>query len=296
MDRIAAMKIFVRVVRAGSFTAVALELNSTQPTISKKISQLEKELGVKLLRRTSREQELTEAGQEYFERCQKILDDIDETESIVRRQKAAPQGVLRVTAPIDFSNSILAPLLQKFLNLYPDIKVDLMLENKEVDLIAEGIDVAIRVGELKDSTLFAKPVAQSHYCIVASPEYIKRHGMPKNAKDISKHNGLMYSLHHDWGFIKDKDGQPLSISGNMRSNSGNMILHSALIGTGLAVFPYWLAYQELKSGSLVEVFADLPKITFPINMVFLDKKYLPLKVQSFIDFFKEEVAHHPAFN
>jgi len=295
MDRIAAMKIFVRVVRMGSFTAVALELNSTQPTISKKISQLEKELGVKLLRRTSREQELTEAGKEYFDRCQKILDDIDETESIVRSQRASPQGVLRITAPVDFSNSILAPIFKGFLAAYPDIKIDLILDNREIDLVAEGIDVAIRVGALKDSSLFAKSVAQSHYSLVASPSYIKQYGMPSNAQDIKEHNCLLYSLHQDWGFIKDAEGASLSISGNIRCNSGNMILNSAVIGSGLAVLPYWLVYQSLETGDLVKVFSDIKPSYFPINMVFIDKKYLPLKVKSFIAFFKTEINKHPAF-
>lgn len=295
MDRIAAMKIFVRVVRRGSFTAVALELNSTQPTISKKINQLEKELGVKLLRRTSREQELTEAGKEYFDRCQKILDDIDETESIVRNQRASPQGVLRVTAPVDFSNSILAPLLKSFLAIYPEIKIDLILDNREIDLVAEGIDVAIRVGGLKDSALFAKPVAQSHLSIVASPSYIKRYGMPKNSRDLAQHNCLIYALNNDWDLIKDEDGSSLSVAGNIRSNSGNMILSSALIGSGLAVLPYWLAYQALETGDLVPVLVDVKPVYFPINMVFIDKKYLPLKVQSFINFFKAEINKHPAF-
>jgi DNA-binding transcriptional LysR family regulator len=295
MDRMAAMKIFVRVVRAGSFTAVALELNSTQPTISKKISQLETELGVKLLRRTSREQELTEAGQEYFERCQKILDDIDETESLVRSLRVSPQGVLRITAPVDFSNSILAPLLQTFLECYPDIKIDLILDNREIDLIAEGVDVAVRVGDLKDSSLFAKHISKSYYCMVASPTYIKRNGIPKIAKDMAQHNCVQYSLHDNVDFIKDEEGQSVSVSGNFRCNSGNMILESAIIGTGMAILPYWLVYQALKSGELVQVFSKAEPIYFPISTVFIDKKYLPLKVQSFIDFFKVEINKHPAF-
>jgi len=295
MDRIAAMKIFVRVVRKGSFTAVALELNSTQPTISKKINQLEKELGVKLLRRTSRDQELTEAGQEYFERCQKILDDIDETESIVRNQRASPQGVLRITAPVDFSNSILAPLLKKFLATYPDIKIDLILDNREIDLVAEGIDVAIRVGELRDSGLFAKSVAQSHLSVVASPDYIERYGMPKNPQDLAQHNCLLYALHNDWDLIKDDNDSSVTVSGNIRCDSGNMILNSALIGSGLAILPYWLVYQLLETGGLVQVFSDAKPIFIPINTVYIDKKYLPLKVQSFINFFKTEINKHPAF-
>ncbi len=289
------MKIFVRVVRMGSFTAVALELNSTQPTISKKISQLEKELGVKLLRRTSREQELTEAGQEYFERCQKILDDIDETESIVRSQRASPQGVLRITAPIDFSNSILAPILQKFLTTYPDIKIDLILENREVDLIAEGVDVAIRVGALKDSALFAKQVTISSFKIIASPDYLKQFGLPLSVDDLMQHNCFVYSLHHDWGGLKDKNGHTISISGNMRCNSGNMILESVIVGAGLAILPNWLVYKELESGVLQEILSDIKPISFPINTVYIDKKYLPLKVQSFINFFKKEMNNHPAF-
>lgn len=295
MDRIAAMKIFVRVVRKGSFTAVALELNSTQPTISKKINQLEKELGVKLLRRTSRDQELTEAGQEYFERCQKILDDIDETESIVRNQRASPQGVLRITAPVDFSNSILAPLFKSFLVAYPDIKVDLILDNREIDLVAEGIDVAIRVGELKDSGLFAKSVAQSHLSVVASPSYIERYGLPKKPQDLAQHNCLLYALHNDWDLLKDDNDSSVAVSGNIRCDSGNMILNSALIGSGLAILPYWLVYQLLETGDLVQVFSDAKPICFPINMVYIDKKYLPLKVQSFISFFKTEINKHPAF-
>lgn len=296
MDKIGAMKVFVRVVSSGSFSAVARELNTTQPTISKKISQLEHNLGVKLLRRSSRKQELTEAGAVYFLRCQKILDDIDETETLVRHQTVTPQGVLRITAPVDFSNLILVPLFKQFLTTYPDIKIDLILDNREIDLVAEGVDVAIRVGELSDSALFAKHAANCHYCIVASPCYLKQYGIPQNIKELEQHNCISYSLHQDWDFLQKGIEMSFSTSGNLRCNSGSMILESALMGIGLAVLPYWLVYKHLEDGSLKHVMTDLSAVSFPINMVFLDKKYLPLKVQSFIQFFKHAITQHPAFN
>ncbi len=296
MDRIGAMRVFVRVVKAGSFSAVARELNTTQPTISKKITLLEKELGVKLLRRSSREQELTEAGQVYFQRCQRILDDIDETESIIRHQTVAPQGTLRITAPVDFSHSILAPLLKDFLQLYPDIHVDLILDNREIDLVSEGVDVAIRVGELKDSSLFAKPVAESFFCMLASPEYLQQYGTPVEPEDLTQHNCIMYSLLRIWNLVKTDRTISIPVSGNMRCNNGDMILESALIGTGIAMLPYWLVYKELNAGTLKQIMHDTMPDPVPINAVYLDKKYLPLKVQSFIDFFSRKMESHPAFN
>ncbi|VAW62618.1 Transcriptional regulator, LysR family [hydrothermal vent metagenome] len=296
MDRLGAMRIFVRIVKAGNFSAVARELNTTQPTISKKITRLENELGVKLLRRSSREQELTEAGQVYFQRCQRILDEIDETESIVRHQTIAPQGTLRITAPVDFSHSILAPLLKDFLQLYTDIHVDLILDNREIDLVAEGVDVAIRVGELKDSSLFAKPVAESFFCMVASPEYLKQYGTPSRPEDLIKHNCITYSLLRVWDIVKNEKPGTVSVTGNMRCNNGDMILESALIGAGLAILPYWLVYEKLKAGSLKQIMQEAMPDAVPVSTVYLDKKYLPLKVQSFIDFFTTWAKVHPAFN
>ncbi len=296
MDRIGAMRIFVRVVSSGSFSAVARELNTTQPTISKNISRLEKDLGVKLLRRTSREQELTEAGAVYFQRCQKILDDIDETEALVRHQTVTPQGVLRMTAPVDFSNSILAPLLKNFLLSFPDIKIDLILDNREIDLVSEGVDVAIRVGVLSDSSLFAKHAVDSHYCIVASPSYLKQFGTPQNAKELKQHNCISYSLHHDWAFVMGNANIGITTESSLRCNSGNMILESALIGMGLAALPYWLVYKHLEKGTLQQVMGDLSVVKFPISMVYLDKKYLPLKVQCFNEFFINAMERHSAFS
>jgi len=296
MDRIEAMRIFVRVVKAGSFSAVAHELNTTQPTISKKITHLEKYLGVKLLRRSSREQELTDVGKVYFLRCQGILDEVDETESVIRHQIIAPQGTLRITAPVDFAHSILPPLLKDFLHCYPDIHVDLVLDNREVDLVVEGVDVAIRIGELKDSTLFAKPVANSFFCMVASPEYLKKYGRPSKPEDLTQHNCISYSLHQVWNLLINGQSVTIPVKGNIRCNSGDMILESVLIGSGLGVLPYWLVYRYLQDGSLVQIMDDLMPVAVPINMVYLDKKYLPLKVQCFIDFFKPKIEEHPAFH
>lgn len=296
MDRIEAMSIFVRVVKAGSFSAVARELNTTQPTISKKITHLEKYLGVKLLRRSSREQELTEAGEVYFLRCQSILDEVDETESIIRHQIIAPRGTLRITAPVDFAHSILAPLLKIFLQCYPDIHVDLVLDNREVDLVVEGVDVAIRIGELKDSTLFAKFVANSYFCMVASPDYLQEHSVPIKPEDLTQHNCISYSLRQVWNLAINGQAVTVPVMGNMRCNNGDMILESVLIGSGLGVLPYWLVYKYLQAGSLVQIMGDLMPVADPISMVYLDKKYLPLKVQCFIDFFKPKIEKHPAFN
>ncbi len=296
MDRLGAMRIFVRVVKAGNFSAVARELNTTQPTISKKITRLENDLGVKLLRRSSREQELTEAGQIYFQRCQGILDEIDETESIVRHQTIAPQGTLRITTPVDFSHSILAPLLKDFLQRYPAIHVDLILDNREIDLVAEGVDVAIRVGDLKDSSLFAKPIAESFFCMVASPEYLEKHGTPIRPEDLINHNCIMYSLRCVWDIVKNEESVTIPVSGNIRCNNGDMILESALIGAGLAILPYWLVYEKLKTGSLKQIMQETMPDPVPVSAVYLDKKYLPLKVQSFIDFFNTWTKAHPAFN
>jgi len=296
MDRLGAMRIFVRVVKAGNFSAVARELSTTQPTISKKITHLEKELGVKLLRRSSREQELTEAGRAYFQRCQRILDEIDEAESIVRQQTVAPQGTLRITTPVDFSHSILAPLLRDFLQLYPDIYVDLILDNREIDLVAEGVDVAIRVGELKDSALFAKPVAESYFCMVASPAYLEQHGTPASPEDLKHHNCISYSLRRVWEIVKNEESISLPVSSNMRCNNGDMILESVLIGSGLAILPYWLVYKKLNAGTLKQIMPQATPGFVPISAVYLDKKYLPLKVQSFIDFFSQWSKAHPAFN
>lgn len=293
------MRSFVRVVETGSFTAVAKEQNTNQATISKRVASLEKQLGSLLLVRGGRTHVLTEVGKSYFQRALNILLAIDEAEAEARSVTANPKGVLRITAPSIFGGMYIAPTLPRFLNKYPRIQVDLVLEEKKTDLITEGIDVAIRLGELADSTLVAKKLGYHELIIVTSPEYLKSHSTPSTLKDLEQHNCLMYSLLPKkgtvWSLNTNSVAEDVEVSGNFQCDNGYGIKQMLLVNAGVALLPYWLVHNELKQGKLVRILKDYNKL-YPINAVFPKSRYIPLKVRSFLDYLEEVVHLYPVIS
>lgn len=299
MDKISAMRAFIRVVQTGSFSVVARQLNTTQATISKRVSALEENLQVKLLHRSSREQSLTEAGSEYYVRCLKIIDALDDAETVARNQVREPSGLLRITAPSGFSHILIAPLLKNFLEAYPKIKVDLILTNQNMDLLNNNIDIALRGGSLEDSTLVAKLLCRSSLQLVASPEYLKQHGVPKNLEDLAKHNCIEYALsrgRQSWYLYRNNQEHKIHISGNLVCDSGGALLNSAQSGIGIASIPNWRVYEDLASGKLQKVLPEYELSELPIYAVYSERKHLPLKIRCFIDYFSKHLGEHPAFS
>lgn len=298
MDQLGAMRAFVRVVQIGSFSAAAREQNTSQATISKKVAALEAKLGGKLLTRSSRDLSLTEAGAEYYEKCVAIIGELDEAEARVRSQVASPQGVIRIAAPVVFGRLFIAPVLAEFLSHYPEIKVDLALSDKHVDLIAEGIDVAVRARKLEDSSLVARHLFDNPMLLVAAPEYLDQQGEPKEPAELKRHNCLVYSMLKTvniWHFDHDDEDISVPVAGNCQCDNGDVILQLVLDGAGLAQLPVWMVAEHLKSGRLKQVMPDYVAKPLPFNAIYPQSRYVPLKVRCFVDFMKQKLAENPVY-
>lgn len=299
MDQLSAMRAFVRVAESGSFSAAARAFNTTQATISKRVAALEDLLGVKLLIRSSRDQALTEAGEEYLQRAIQILDAVDDAEMLARCQTDAPRGLLRITASMDFGRRILSPLLREFMQLYPDIRVDLMLSNYQLDLISSGIDVAIRAGQFEDSSLISRALGRMPLCVVATPAYLRQHGRPGHPSELADHECLLYSLSTNprrWFF--DEDGRTISVlvNGKFQCDDGDAILDMVLADQGISMMPFWMMHHELHCQQLEVILAEFTLPAVAMRMVYPDRKHLPLKTRTFLDFMAAQANEHPAFD
>jgi DNA-binding transcriptional LysR family regulator len=285
------MNMFIRVVETGSFSAVAKEINSTQPTISKNIAELESWLGAKLLNRSTRSLRLTEAGTDYYERCVAILQDVEEAEQVVGQLQTQPKGLIRVSTVVAFGRLHVVPRLATFLEQYPDIKVDIKLNDKVVDLVEEGIDVAFRMGELADSSLIAKKLCNSPIVTVASPKYLKQYGIPNHPRDLRDHNYLIYS---DGGARAEiqfqEQGEPLFVraEGNFKTNNSEAMRTALIAGLGITRAPRWLVGDAIAAGDLVSVLEAFQPDPLDIYAVYPPGRHLPSKVRTFIDYFAHE--------
>ncbi len=299
MDQLNAMRAFVRVAETGSFSVAARSSGTTQATISKRVAWLEERLGIKLLIRSSREQALTEAGQDYLLRCIPILEALDDAETSARCHSSAPRGLLRVTTSVDFGRLVLAPLLREFMRRYPDIRVDLMLSNYYLDLIAGGVDVAIRAGHFEDSSLVAKPLGNLPLCLVATPAYLQQYGEPQHPTELEAHECLLYSpVNNPRRWLFNENGKTLSlvVKGKFQCDNGEVILDMALAGCGLALLPYWMIHEALQRTELRLLLAQYAMPAGDLKMIYPERKHLPLKTRCFLDFMAEHTRGHPAFN
>ena len=220
MDVMNSMAVFRRVVEAENFSAVARETNMSQSTVSKHIAALEERLGTKLLNRSTRSIKLTEAGKEYYHHCIRILNDFQEAEASVGKGKIKPTGTLRISTSAAFGRNCMLPYLQEFFDAFPDIDIDLLFDDDYVDLVKEGIDLAIRIGPLADSTLIARKIGTSPRVVVASPEYLVKHGRPRKPADLMRHNCLFYSLKKtpdQWYFNSTQEGEETSCQRPLQS-------------------------------------------------------------------------------
>ncbi|MDN3609529.1 LysR family transcriptional regulator [Vibrio ostreicida] len=298
MDSIIAMRSFVRVVELGSFSAVAKEQNTNQATISKRLAALENMLGAQLLIRGSRKHTLTEVGQRYFDRVSSVLLEIDEAEAEARSLTEAPQGTLKVTVPTMFGGLYVAPIIAEFLATYPEIELEIKFDENMIDLVNGGIDVAIRLGNLVDSSMLAKTLGYDQLVIVASPNYLERHCAPKHPNELQAHNCLIYSLSPKkggvWKLSNHNETLAVAVQGNFRCDNGMGLKEMLLANAGLALMPRWLVWQELESGQLVHVLQDYATC-YPISAVFPQHRYLPLKVRCFIEFVEQKIKADSAF-
>jgi len=304
MDQLIAMRTFVRVVQTGNFSAAAREQNSSQANVSKRVLGLESLLGAKLLTRTSRELSLTDMGSEYYQKCLVILAELDEADAAVRSEAASPKGTLKIAAPIALARLVLAPLVKAFIEQYPEIKIDLAASDAQVDLIAQGIDIAIRAKKLEDSSLVARHLFDNPMLLVASPDYLQQRGIPNAPEELKHHNCIVYSLLSSiniWRFSKKaKEGEKdkeysVPVTGNFQSSNGDTNLEVALTGLGIVQLPIWMIDEHIKSGRLTQVLTDYKAVSIPLNAIYPQNRYVPLKVRCFVDFLKKQLANNDIF-
>ncbi|MDX2464243.1 MAG: LysR family transcriptional regulator [Porticoccus sp.] len=290
MEGFGAIPVFVAVVENGGFSAAARKLGISKSAVSKRINCLEKHLGVRLLHRTTRKLSLTEAGERYFEHALQALKAAGQAEDAVTELQGEPQGKLRISSPMSFGRLHVAPLIPKLLRRYPKLEIDLVMDDRNVDLVAEGFDVAIRSGNLSDSTLICLKLAPLRQVLCASPEYINSYGLPGTPAELTGHNCILFSYSIDsneWTLIREDEPEIVTVSGNYRVNNSEALLEALKEGIGIGRLPTFVAGPDLKTGRLVELFKSyrIPEHTF--YAVFPEREYLPAKVRAFLDFATE---------
>ncbi|WP_168798705.1 LysR family transcriptional regulator [Herbaspirillum sp. ST 5-3] len=293
MDTLTSMKVFAAVVDTGSFAAAADRLDISRAMASKYVAHLEEHLGTRLLQRTTRKLTLTESGTSYYDRCTQILADISEAEEGAVRHTEAPHGTLRLTMPVSFGILHMGPIVSDYMKQYPDVKVDLLLNDRRVDLIEEGLDLAVRIGLMPESGLIAKKLASDRIAICGAPEYLKRHGMPGTPADLAHHNCLMYSYAatgDDWKMSGPGGTHTVKVAGSLRATNGDMIRLAALGGVGLIRQPLFLVGEDIRAGRLVEVLGEYSSGELGIYAVYPSRKHLSAKVRTFVDFVAAALA------
>jgi DNA-binding transcriptional LysR family regulator len=297
MDRFAALQAFVAVAEAKSFSEAARRLRLAKSAVSRQVSDLEANLGIRLFHRTTRSLSLTEAGRGYFDRAERILADLDDADRAVSRLQAAPRGRLRVSAPMSFGFLHLAPALSDFLARYPNVTVDITMNDRFVDLVEEGFDVAVRIAELHDSSLIARRLAPARRVICASPKYLTTHGAPQVPDDLRTHECLFYSnlpSARDWRFVApDGSAWPVTVNGRLCANSGDALRVAALHGLGLANLPTFIVGADLQSGTLAPVLDAFVAQDLSINAVYPHSRHLSPTVRAFVDFLIDRFGPQP---
>jgi DNA-binding transcriptional LysR family regulator len=287
MDRFESMRIFAKVVETSSFTTASAGLGISTSMVSQHVKQLEERLGARLLNRTTRKMSLTEVGRAYYDRCKRLLSDLDEAESAVGKMQVAPRGDLRVNATPVFGALHLAPAVADFTARFPSISAEVMLSDRIVDLVDEGFDVAVRVEPLPDSSLTARPIASYRMVVCGAPAYFKKHGVPRTPDDLVDHNCLTFtgtSYMRAWPLVSSADAHGVSVKGNLRSNNAAVLLLGALTGQGLISMPTYLVSDALRSGRLRTVLDDYATPPLTIRAVYPHGRHLSAKVRTFVDF------------
>ncbi|MUJ28180.1 LysR family transcriptional regulator [Aliivibrio fischeri] len=287
MDKFDCLKVFTRVARLGTFTAAANELNTTQSAISKKIAWLEKQVGITLFHRHARAISLTTGGKQYLRLALKLIDEMSLVESQLRHEQTSISGTLTLSVPSAFSVQKLSIPLNEFLNLHPDLSVNVSVSDKFVDLVESDIDIAIRASYLKDSGLKAKWFMDNELVYFASPEYLAQNPNITDAHELTQHQCLTYSLFTPsdlWRFSEGNTELKIKVKEQLRSDCPEMLVKMATLGQGIAAMPKWMVEHELKSGALTQVLEQYKTVKLPMYMVYKDSEHQPQRIRAFIDF------------
>ena len=293
MDRLDAIRMFVRVVESGNFSAVAHEQGIGQPTVSKQIASLEAHLGAQLLMRTSRRLALTDAGRDFFESASKLIAELDAAESRIGRGLTSPSGRVRVSVAPSFGAQYIVPRLPEFFRRYPDVSVEILVSDRSANLIEDGIDVGIRNGKLSDSSLVARKIGSTPVVVVASSAYLEQRGEPTKPSDLEGHRCIVFSSQtgpRPWLFGAKNSAISYLPDGSFRTNDGEQIRAAVLNGIGVAQVPHWLCARDVEAGSVRRIMRRYEPSTLPINAVRPANRRLATKVSVFIDFLAETLA------
>jgi DNA-binding transcriptional LysR family regulator len=287
MDTLEGMRTFIAVVQDGSFSAAARRLGQSPQLVSKYVGQLEDRLGARLVNRSTRRLSLTEAGRGYAERCRQILDEIDEMESAVGDTSTHARGNLRVNGPMSFGITHLAPAVAGYQATQPDVDIEMVMNDRIVDVVAEGFDVAVRIGRLEESTLIARHIAPVRLVACASPGYVERHGAPATPEHLRDHNCIVYSYYatrSTWTFERDGRSHTVHVSGNFVANNGDAVRQVAIANGGIILQPTFIVGDALRAGKLVPLLEDYDLPDLGVYVVYAHRQYLSAKVRTFVDF------------
>ena len=295
MDKLSSMKVFMQVARLGSFSAAADNIGISKAMVSKHIKRLEDNLDVQLFNRTTRSLSLTEVGTVYRDRTKEILNDIQETELSVSKLSSEPRGTLRIMAPTSFGSFRLSRAITEYLTQYTDVNVELLLAERTPDLVDEGIDVAIRVGVLEDSSLFARKIADARMVVCGSPRYFEDRGIPQSPEELLQHNCLIQTtrLGETWLFNINNRYERVDVQGDLKSNAGDALRTAAIKGCGLVNLPIYMVDKDIKNGRLQTVLVEFEGAKRPIHAVYLHRMHLSAKVRTFVDFLYQRFQANP---
>ncbi len=290
MDRMAAMETYVSVVEAGSFSAAAKRLKLGQPAVSKSIAQLEERLGVRLLLRSTRGLTPTDAGQRFYEHARRAIEETDLAEQVVRDSSKGLSGVLRVSAAVTFARLHILPVLKTFMNRHPNLQLDIVLDDRTIDLLEKGVDVALRMGSLDDSAMTARRIAQSRRLVVGTPAYFAEHGIPNTPADLSQHQAVVYSLRgggESWAFSQNGKAVAVVVSGRVCVSAAEGMRATVLADMGLAIASEWMFSPELANGTVQSVLTDWELPVIDLWAVFPAGRMVSAKVRAFVAFVEE---------
>jgi DNA-binding transcriptional LysR family regulator len=286
MDRLQAMTTFVQIVDRGSLTAAADALDTSLPSVVRTLASLERHLGVRLLNRTTRRIHLTDEGAQFLERCRTILSEVQEAEAALTSRQIEPQGRLRITAPVVFGRRYVAPIVNEFVRRYPNVSVDLLLVDRFTNLVEEGLDVAVRVDQLEDSSLVAIPVGKARRVICASPDYLRRLGTPRVPQDVATHRCVRYTglaARDEWHFRAGRRNVTIPITSVISCNQIDGALDACINGLGLGMFFSYQVVPHRKAGELRYVLEEFEVEPRPIQVIYPHSRLLSTKVRAFVD-------------
>jgi DNA-binding transcriptional LysR family regulator len=297
MDRMTSMATFVKVVDVGGFSAAGRVLSMSPSMVTNHVQSLEERLGVRLLNRSTRKISLTEVGQAYYERAQQILGDVEDAERTAQALQSTPRGTLRLSTSVAMP-PFLAPVIAEFVELYPEVTISMSMSDREVDLVEDGFDLAIRNMPISDSSLISRRIATYHFIVVGSPEYFAKQGVPEHPSDLVTHNCLRYMggpWGNEWRFSGPAGEFSVPVAGNMQSNSANGLRLAAVQGQGLTMLPSFLVADDLRGGRLASALDDFLDNEYSINAIYPHRHRLSAKVRSFIDLLAKHFRDDPAW-